>query len=168
MLIDGLSKKMMWQQKKLAHSLFFARIPESAVAKGSSLANIPIIILHDTQDTLFSIDNARKLYCKIKKNNPDVYLLETSNKCQTDDALLINSPDNDKQFLLTALHAIYNKHNLPYNYHYFNHKELIFWLFDFLGTKKKCLAIDLNYFQPSIKEVMQRLTNSDKKIVSRE
>lgn len=97
---------------------------------------IPVIIMHHIDDFQLSIDDARKLYCIVRKNNRDnVYLFEVDNAMAHINILGVDSYEGRTK-KIAALQAIYKKHGLPYA-HYNE-------------------PIDLKEFQPSIEEVKSR------------
>lgn len=101
---------------------------------------IPVIIMHNIYDQQFSINDARELYCKIKKRNKSVYLFETNGRGDSCFDILI--ADNEKAKKIDALQAIYKEHNLPFN------QECSDSAIDLK---------DLNEFMPSIDEVRKRI-----------
>lgn len=98
---------------------------------------IPVILMHNIQDIHLSIDDARQLYCVLKKDNRDnVYLFEVDTPRAHVNLLYFdqNKASLDKR---AALQAIYKKHGLPYVSTYIP---------------------DLKQFQPSVEQVKERMS----------
>lgn len=103
---------------------------------------IPIIIMHHVNDPQLSVNDARELYCILRKQgNEHVYFFEVNNS----DIAHINTFDTyvkaKRNKRIAALQAIYKKYKLPYN--------------------DKIEGIDkvkLEKFQPSVTTIEEKIT----------
>jgi hypothetical protein len=103
---------------------------------------IPVVIMHAPNDPELSINDSRKLYCKLRENgNQNAYLFEID----TDKEVHVDLFDHDRQKdrKIAALQVIYKKHNLPHNSEMVIPNEV---------PKE---------FQPSVQEVRRRIKNHD-------
>ncbi|MGC2310952.1 MAG: hypothetical protein WA432_04995 [Candidatus Babeliaceae bacterium] len=95
--------------------------------------------MHNVDDIQLSINDARQLYCILRKNhNENVYLFETN----ADKAHInILNYDNEEEKIrkIAAIQTIYKKHGLP-------HHEM--------GE------VNLQQFQPSIEDIQQKIDES--------
>ncbi len=103
---------------------------------------LPIILVHATQDPQLPVNDARKLYCKLKEQgNENVYLIEKNTYTHFP---LTSSPRSSTvpdEHITQAINCIYQKHNLPYN------------------DKKACEISDrvLKRYQPTVKDVQYKI-----------
>jgi hypothetical protein len=107
--------------------------------------NIPVIIMHHHKDPQLSINDARQLYCVLKKNGNDkTYLLEINNNFRSHFDILDSYYDQPhlKQIKLNAIQAIYKKQNLPHT------------------SFEDIDQFDLTPYTPSIQEVERRIYDS--------
>ncbi|MFA6066633.1 MAG: hypothetical protein WC707_05635 [Candidatus Babeliaceae bacterium] len=103
--------------------------------------NIPVIIMHNHADPQLSINDAREVYCSLVENGHNsAYLLEVDSQHQAH--LDILDYDIERFKKIAAIQAIYRKHNLPYS------------------KKINITGIDLAKFQPSAKNIREKINNS--------
>ncbi len=126
--------------------------------------NIPVIIMHCTNDPQLSINDARNLYCILKKSSNNVYLFENDHTklryCHFD---TLRGLENDKKIKkITALQAIYKKHNVPYSlkiHDVYNNSSIND--IKYVDVTNNTLDnYDLNPYQPSVEEVQQKIHES--------
>ena len=102
---------------------------------------IPIIIMHNKNDAKRSINDARLLYCILRKNNnKHVYLFEFDH-FYSNHSLLVNDSDAQRIKKTAALQEIYKRCGLPYKK---------------VETEE---AIDLQEYQPSTEDLLKRIEN---------
>lgn len=103
--------------------------------------NLPIIIMHATDDPQLPINDARKLYLELRKQgNNNVYLIEIPIYAH----FHVLDYDPEKRNKIKAIQAIYRKHKLPYNKNILPDDE----------------KPDIKKFQPSSNEVRKRIKNT--------
>ena len=104
--------------------------------------NVPVVIMHDTKDFQLSINDSRRLYLELIKNNKEAYLFETVSSRGSH--LNILSEIKDKTEALeykAALQQIYKNNNLPFDEQLLKDKEVI----------------DLSKFQPTEQVVQAKI-----------
>lgn len=104
--------------------------------------NIPVIIMHNRTDQQLSINDARKLYCVLRKKSDRVYLIESNLRIQAHIDILAHEGSESALKKIGAIQAIYKKYGLPY-------------------YSQIQLPHDLSEFQPSIEEVQVRIEEFD-------
>ena len=103
--------------------------------------NLPIIIMHATDDPQLPINDARELYLELRKQgNNNAYLIEVPTYAHFN----ILDYDPEKQNKIKAIQTIYRKYNLPYNKNILPDDE----------------ESDIKKFQPSSNAIRERIKNT--------
>lgn len=104
--------------------------------------NIPVVIMHAPNDPETSINDSRRLYCKLRENgNQNAYLFEIDTEKEVHVDLFDHDRQKDRK--IAALQAIYKKHNLPHN------------------SGMVIPNVVPQEVQPPVEEVRQRIKNHD-------
>lgn len=105
--------------------------------------NIPIIIMHHSNDPQLPLTDAQRLYCLLKNKNKTVYFFQINSPNRAHLDILTHDPDMTVK--IRALQQIYKNHSLPYQQ-------------DILGSRN----IDLTEFIPSVHCIEQEIHKAEK------
>lgn len=126
-----------WAAKKIQFPLYNPFGKQLIYSAQRISPRIPVIIMHNRNDPQLSINDARKLYCVLRKNdNDNVYLMEIEGSKWVHLDILNGENKIEKNKKIAVIQTIYKKHGLPY---------------------KQMDAVDLKPFQPDNRYVQEKI-----------